>query len=86
VARGVKFKSSVSRFAVGAETRASGSRATVRRAAKSFGDGVAKVMLIQAGHALAAEGVGVVLRALGSLRLLSILKIHSVCYPRPCRL
>jgi hypothetical protein len=25
------------------------------------------------------------LGALGSLRLLSILTIHSVCYPRPCR-
>jgi hypothetical protein len=30
--------------------------------------------------------LSVVLGALNSLRLLSILAIHSVCYPRPCRL
>jgi hypothetical protein len=30
--------------------------------------------------------LSVVLGALGSLRLLSILTIHSVSYPRPCRL
>jgi hypothetical protein len=30
--------------------------------------------------------ISVVLGALGPLRLLSILTIHSVCYPRPCRL
>jgi hypothetical protein len=30
--------------------------------------------------------LNVVLGTLGSLRLLSILTIHFVCYPRPCRL